>query len=147
MKIEKSHMSKSKPCFYILGKKAFRCHLETWENQVGSTFKLNIKKKCQIPKKNFFPAPSSHHLPPPPPNFQFIPCPLPPPPPKYQKNTLPSSITTPWQYLCILKSQRGQGRNWYLGCAGERWWEEGAGKNIFWGIWHFFYIQIKITSN
>ena len=44
MKIEKTHMSKSKPCFEILGKKAFRRHLETWENQIGSIFKLNIKK-------------------------------------------------------------------------------------------------------
>ena len=51
MKIEKSHMSKSKPCFEILGKKAFRWHLETWENQIGSIFKLNIKIGGQIPKK------------------------------------------------------------------------------------------------
>ena len=34
LKIEKSHMSKSKPCFEILGKKAFRWHLETCENQI-----------------------------------------------------------------------------------------------------------------
>jgi hypothetical protein len=45
-------MSKSKTCFEILVKKAFRWHLETLENQIGSIFKLNIKKKCQIPKKN-----------------------------------------------------------------------------------------------
>ena len=49
-------MTKSKPCFKILWKKAFRWHLETWENQIGSIFKLNIKKKCQIPKRKFFPA-------------------------------------------------------------------------------------------
>ena len=37
-------MPKSKPCFIILGKKAFRRHLETWENQIGSIFKLISKK-------------------------------------------------------------------------------------------------------
>ena len=53
MEIEKSHNSKSKPCFKILGKKAFRWHLEIWENQIGNIFRLNIKKRCQIPKRNF----------------------------------------------------------------------------------------------
>ena len=43
----------SKTCFEILVEKSFRWHLETWENQIGSIFKLNIKKKCQIPKKNW----------------------------------------------------------------------------------------------
>ena len=43
---------KNKTCFEILGKKAFRWHLETWENQIGSIFKFKIKKMCQIPKKN-----------------------------------------------------------------------------------------------
>ena len=32
---------------------------------------MNIKKKCQIPKKKFYPAPPSHHLPPPPPGGFF----------------------------------------------------------------------------
>ena len=45
-------MSKSKPCFEILGKKAFRWHLKTWENQTGSIFKLNIKKSVKFQKKN-----------------------------------------------------------------------------------------------
>ena len=49
----KPHISKSKTCFEILVKKSFRWHLETWENQIGSIFKLNIKKLCQIPKKKF----------------------------------------------------------------------------------------------
>ena len=44
-------MSKSKTCFEILVKKSFKWHLETQENQIGSIFKLNIKKKCQIPKR------------------------------------------------------------------------------------------------
>ena len=83
-------MSKSKPCFKILGKKAFRWHLETWKNQIGSIFKLNIKKSVKFQKKisslppppttfhhhplniNFFPAPSSHQLPPPPPGKKLI---------------------------------------------------------------------------
>ena len=55
-------MSKSKPCFEILGKKTFRRHLETWENQIGSIFRLNIKKSVKFQKK-IFPAPSSHHHP------------------------------------------------------------------------------------
>ena len=42
-------MSKSKPCFEILGKKAFRWYLETWKNQIGSIFKLNIKKSVKFP--------------------------------------------------------------------------------------------------
>ena len=45
-------MSKSKLCFEILWKKAFRWHLETWGNQIGSIFKLNIKRKSQT--ANFF---------------------------------------------------------------------------------------------
>ena len=44
-------MSKSKPCFKILGKKALRCHLETWKNQIGSIFKLNVKKSVKFQKK------------------------------------------------------------------------------------------------
>ena len=51
--IFKTTYVKKKTCFEILVKKAFRWHLETWENQIGSIFKLNIKKKCQIPKKNW----------------------------------------------------------------------------------------------
>ena len=47
-------MSKSKPCFEILGKKAFRWHLETWKNQIGSIFKLNIKKGVKFQKKKIF---------------------------------------------------------------------------------------------
>ena len=45
-------MTKSKTSFEILVKKAFRWHLEIWKNQIGSIFKLNVKK-CQIPKKKF----------------------------------------------------------------------------------------------
>ena len=39
LKIEKSHMPKSKPCFEILEWKPFRWHLETWENQNLGYFK------------------------------------------------------------------------------------------------------------
>ena len=49
---EKSPKSKSKSCFEILGKKAFKWHLETWKNQIGSIFKLKIKKKKKIPLVN-----------------------------------------------------------------------------------------------
>ena len=48
-------MSKSKTYFEILVKKAFRWHLETKENQIWGIFRLNFKKKCQIPKKKFAP--------------------------------------------------------------------------------------------
>ena len=48
----KPDMSKSKTCFEILVKKAFRWHLETYENKIGSIFRINIKTKCQIPKEN-----------------------------------------------------------------------------------------------
>ena len=41
----KPDMSKSKTCFESLVKKSFRWHLKTWENQIWSIFKLNIKKK------------------------------------------------------------------------------------------------------
>ena len=41
-------------------------------NRQATALKL-LKKKCQIPKKKFFPAPSSHYLPPPPPKYQKIP--------------------------------------------------------------------------
>ena len=47
----KPHLSKSKTCFEILVKKSFRWHLETLKNQIGSIFKLNVKKLCQISKK------------------------------------------------------------------------------------------------
>ena len=57
----KPDMSKSKTCFEILVKKAFRWHLETWENQIGSIFKLNIKKKCQIWKMVLHPATSAEN--------------------------------------------------------------------------------------
>jgi hypothetical protein len=60
-------MSKSKPCFKILGKKAFRWHLKTWENQIGSIFKLNIKKKMSNSKNKSLPCPlfpnTFHHHP------------------------------------------------------------------------------------
>ena len=53
LNFENSHISKSKPCFEILGKKAFRWHLETLE--IGSIFKLNIKKKSvKFQKKILF---------------------------------------------------------------------------------------------
>jgi hypothetical protein len=45
-------MSKSKTCFEILVKKAFRWHLETLENQLGSIFKLNKKKSVKF-QNNF----------------------------------------------------------------------------------------------
>ena len=63
-------MSKSKPCFEILGKTAFRWHLESWENQIGSIINLNIKKVSNS-KKKFYPTPPSNHLPPPPPGNIF----------------------------------------------------------------------------
>ena len=44
-------MSKNKTCFKILVKKSFRWHLETWEKQIGSIFKLNIKKIGKFQKK------------------------------------------------------------------------------------------------
>ena len=44
-------MSKSNPWFEILGKKALRWHLETLENQIGSIFKMNTKKKVSNSKK------------------------------------------------------------------------------------------------
>ena len=34
LKIEKSHVSKSKPCFEILEKKALRWHFKTCKNQI-----------------------------------------------------------------------------------------------------------------
>ena len=52
LQILKPHVSKNKTCFKIGVKKAFRWHLETWENQIERIFILNVKKKCQIPKKN-----------------------------------------------------------------------------------------------
>ena len=55
MKIEKSRMSKSNPYYEILGKKAFRRHLEAWKNQIGSIFKLNIKKSVKFKKKKILP--------------------------------------------------------------------------------------------
>ena len=40
----KPHISKSKACFEKFVKKSFRWHLETWQNEIVSIFKLNIKK-------------------------------------------------------------------------------------------------------
>ena len=55
---------KSKPSFEILEQKSFRWHLETWKNQVGSIFKFEIKKRCQIRKMVSHPTPSAPpHLP------------------------------------------------------------------------------------
>ena len=42
MKIEKSQMPKSKPCFKILKLKSFVWHLKIWENQIGSNLKFEI---------------------------------------------------------------------------------------------------------
>ena len=85
-------MSKSKPCFEILGKKAFRWHLETWKNQIGSIFKLNIKKSVKFQKK-------------------ILPCPSLPPP----------STTTPWGGFFDIQGvvvegggREGQGRIFFL---------------------------------
>ena len=52
-------MPKSKPCFKILGKKAFICHLETQENQIGSIFKFEIKNGVKFQKK-IAPCPLFH---------------------------------------------------------------------------------------
>ena len=52
LKFLKSNLSKSKTYFEILGKKAFRWHLEIWKTQIESIFKLKIKKRCQTAKKN-----------------------------------------------------------------------------------------------
>ena len=152
-------MSKSKPCFEILGKKAFRWHLETLE--IGSIFKLNIKKKkCQIRKKKnsslSLPPITFHHHPL---NIQKIP---------------PSSTTTPWQFFSkcpkILFSQihvprymefcfffksinlrkQNLGTFWkklpgVVVESGGR--EGGAGKIFFFGIWHFFkVVNISVGS-
>ena len=46
----KPHISKSKTCFEKFVKKSFRWHLETQQNEIGSIFKLNIKKLCQTAK-------------------------------------------------------------------------------------------------
>ena len=51
LQILKPHIPKGKTCFEILVKKAFRWHLETWENQIGSIFKLNIKKSVKFQKQ------------------------------------------------------------------------------------------------
>ena len=48
----KPDMSKSNTYFKIFGKKAFRWHLETQENQIGSIFKSN-KNKVSNSKKKF----------------------------------------------------------------------------------------------
>ena len=75
LKIEKSHMAKSKPCFEIFELKSFKWHLETWENQIGSIFKFKIIIKKN--NKNFL-APYHldlhHHYP-----AKFHPAPPPPP--------------------------------------------------------------------
>jgi hypothetical protein len=78
----KPDMSKSKTTFEILGKKAFRWHLETQNNQIGSIFKFKIKKKVSNSKKNIAPCPLFHplaisqkklYLPHPPPAGNFSP--------------------------------------------------------------------------
>ena len=48
LQILKPHIPKGKTCFEILVKKAFRWHLETWENQTESIFKFKIKKKKKV---------------------------------------------------------------------------------------------------
>ena len=57
LQILKPHIPKGKTCFEILVKKAFRWHLETWENQIGSIFKLNLKKKIKNRENSFAPCP------------------------------------------------------------------------------------------
>ena len=82
---------KSKPSFEILEQKSFRWHLETWKNQVGSIFKFEIKKRCQIRKMVLHPAPSSLYSPPPPDNASCTPAPC-------QKKYF---CTLPPQPMCI----------------------------------------------
>ena len=71
------HILKSKTCFEKFVKKSFIWHLETQQNQIGSIFKLNFKKKYQNAKMVLCPASSSPFLPPPPlAKFQkqIVPC-------------------------------------------------------------------------
>jgi hypothetical protein len=65
-------MPKSMPCFEILGNFFFRWHLETWENQIGSIFKLKKKKVSNF--KNKLPPYHLHHHHP----AKFHPAPPPP---------------------------------------------------------------------
>ena len=62
------HVSKSKTCFEKFKTKAFRWHLETQQSQIGSIFKLNIKKSIKS-EKWFCTLP---------PQLKMPPAPLPP---------------------------------------------------------------------
>ena len=118
-------MSKSKPCFKILGKKAFRWHLETQENQIGCIFKFKLKKRHQIPKK-----------------ICTLP-PFPPPPP-------PGNISLFWNLTPLFDFKFKNTSNViFLGFKGPS--ESFFPKNFktvltFWHMYFFFHFQNLVRS-
>ena len=120
LKIKKSHKSKSKPCFEILGNKSFRWHLETWENHIGSIFKLNVKKSCQIQKKIW------HYA-----SWTLI----------LKFTSLVMSTPPPVNNSFIIA------RGWWWHYKGRIFWNEGSGgmvPNYYWNLTTFLIFNSKI---
>ena len=120
LKIEKSHMAKSKPCFEILELKSFRWHLETWENQIGSIFKFKIIIKKNN-KKRLAPyhLDLHHHHP-----AKFHPTP--PPPPLGNWNCYCHARGWWWCRMKLGGVVVHTGLDWDFGVHGDFWWKSGC---------------------
>ena len=117
------HISKSKTCCEKFKTKAFRWHLETKQSQIGSIFKLNIKKSIKS-EKWFCTLP---------PHLKMPPAPL--PPGKKQ-------LLLPWGMGREALSVEVAGCKKIFFCQGvgvqESFSAEVAGCKTIFQIWHFF---------